>query len=211
MKFFETSRKTAGVLVVTAALVGTAAASGTAVATQDAAQQADDGTTATTAQAANRADKRFVRMMIPHHFQALVMSRMAPARAGDQDVRALASRIDVEQSGEITMMQSWQGWNGSGTTNPRRAYRRMMRRPAMIEMMGMATRDELASMRAASGTEFDRLYLELMIDHHEGAIRMLTDVIINGQDFLLEDWATGMLTTQYTQVQQMQAMLDDLE
>lgn len=146
-------------------------------------------------------------MMIPHHFQALVMSGMAPTRSNDDELLALASRIDVEQDLEIYMMQSWQQWNGLPVTDAEQAYQQMLQNPMMLEQMGMATPAELDDLSASTGTVFDVLYLELMIEHHEGALDMLVDVLTNGSDETLMWWATDMLTVQYTQILQMEEML----
>jgi uncharacterized protein (DUF305 family) len=158
---------------------------------------------------ANDADVKFVAMMIPHHQQALILSRMAPSRSGDSDVLALADRIDVEQGLEIYMMQSWQEWNGLEKTDPQQAYEEMLQDPMMVEMMGMATPEELDQLSAATGDAFDVQYLRLMIKHHNGAIGMLSDVLANGTDETLQTWATDMLANQYAQVQMMQQMLDE--
>ena len=157
-------------------------------------------------------DAEFVSMMIPHHHQARLMSRLARTRSSDPQVRALASRIDVEQGLEISMMQGWQGWNGLQVTNAAQAYEMMLTpmHREHLEHMGMATPEEMAALSAASGKAFDRLYLELMIDHHNGALRMLEDVIINGSDQTLAFWATDMLSAQSSQIWQMRQMLDDL-
>ncbi|MCN9243542.1 DUF305 domain-containing protein [Streptomyces sp. RY43-2] len=157
----------------------------------------------------NNADADFVAMMIPHHQQALILSRMAPSRSGDSDLRALADRIDVEQGLEIYMMQSWQEWNGLEKTDPQQAYEEMLQDPMMVEKMGMATPEELDQLSAATGNAFDVQYLRLMIKHHNGAIDMLTEVLTNGTDETIQTWATDMLATQYAQVQMMQQMLDD--
>lgn len=157
--------------------------------------------------APNQADAMFVSMMIPHHYQALLMSRMAPTRSADDAVRALASRIDVEQGLEIYMMQSWQSWNGLPVTDPVMAYHHMLQDPAMLAQMGMATAQQMSNLSASTGNAFDVLYLQLMITHHQGALRMLEDVLSNGSDVTLQFWATDMLTTQYTQILMMEEML----
>ncbi|PSL08440.1 uncharacterized protein (DUF305 family) [Haloactinopolyspora alba] len=208
MKF----RRVAGALLATAGLIGTAGVSAvTATAEQPKPQASPSGARSeAAAQAtANDADAQFVRMMIPHHFQALVMSRMAPSRGEDPELLALADRIDVEQDLEISMMQNWQGWHDLEVTDAEAAYQQVLQDPDLLEQMGMATPAELDQLSASTGTDFDILYLELMIEHHEGAMDMLVDVIINGNDTTLEGWATDMLTTQYTQIQQMEAMLDE--
>ncbi len=156
---------------------------------------------------ANEADAEFVRMMIPHHHQALVMSRLAPDRTSNSELLALAGRIDVEQTIEINMMQQWQAANGFDETDPESAYAMMMQNPMMIEMMGMATQAELDLLETLSGTAFDELFLQLMIDHHQGAVDMCVRVMTDGQDFVLQSIANEMLTTQSTQIFQMEAML----
>jgi len=162
-------------------------------------------------QAVNPADEEFVSMMIPHHFQALVMSRMAPSRSNNDELLALASRIDVEQSGEISTMQNWQAWNGLEVTNAEQAYHHLlMHHPEHAEEMGMATPEELAQLSAASGTAFDVLFLQLMIEHHEGAVDMIVDVLTNGSDFIVQWMATEMGATQEAQIEQMEDMLADL-
>lgn len=171
---------------------------------------ADPAPTSTNPQVeSNNADADFVAMMIPHHQQALILSRLAPSRSSDSDLRALADRIGVEQSLEIYMMQSWQEWNGLEQTDPQQSYEEMMQDPMMVEEMGLATPEELDQLTASTGNAFDVLFLRLMIKHHNGAIDMLTDVLINGTDETLQQWATDMLATQYAQVQMMQRMLDD--
>lgn len=196
-------RKVAGLAMTIACLFGmTASVTATAQA----------GGVSTSMQAsANAADAEFVRMMIPHHFQALVMSRMAPTRSSDEELLALASRIDVEQDLEIYMMQSWQQWNNLPVTDAEQAYQQMLQNPMMLEMMGMATPEELDDLSSSTGTAFDVLYLELMIEHHEGALDMLIDVLTNGSDETLMWWATDMLTVQQTQIMQMEEMLADMQ
>jgi uncharacterized protein (DUF305 family) len=156
---------------------------------------------------ANEADAEFVRMMIPHHHQALVMSGLAPSRSTNVELLALAARIDAEQTVEIGTMQQWQAFNGFDQTDPVTAYQMMMQDPAMIEMMGMATQAELEQLEMLSGAAFDQLFLQLMIDHHQGAVDMCVQVMTEGQEPVLQSMANEMLTTQSTQIAQMQAML----
>ncbi|MBY5161399.1 DUF305 domain-containing protein [Salsipaludibacter albus] len=155
-------------------------------------------------------DVEFVEMMIPHHFQATVMGDMATSQAGTEEIRAWAERISVEQDVEIGMMQNWQTWNGLDVTDAESAYEMMLGMPMMMEQMGMASPEELDQLSASSGADFDRMYLELMITHHEGAIDMLVEVITDGSDDVLSGWATEMLTTQTWQVEEMRIMLDEM-
>ena len=159
---------------------------------------------------ANEADAEFVRMMIPHHHQALIMSRLAPERTTNPDLLALTGRIDAEQTVEIGTMQQWQEFFGFDVTHPVTAYEMMMGNPMMIEMMGMATQAELDQLETLSGSAFDQLFLQLMIDHHQGAVDMCVDVMSNGQEPVLQSMANDMLTTQSTQIHQMEAMLAEV-
>lgn len=208
------TRRALGALGV-ACLLGVAAAPTTAAAPPGAtaagsAAPASTQSTATMPAAANEADADFVRMMIPHHHQALVMSDLVADGGTDPDVAAMADRIAVEQDLEIDSMQSWQGWNGLPVTDAEAAYQQVLQNPEMLEQMGMATPAELADLDAATGTAADVLFLELMIEHHEGALRMLTDVLVNGQDSMLQQMTTDMYVVQYTQIAQMEDMLDRL-
>jgi uncharacterized protein (DUF305 family) len=162
------------------------------------------------ASSANEADANFVRMMIPHHHQAHVLTRLAPDRTTYTELLALAGRIDVEQTVEIATMQRWQAFNGFDETDPVSSYGMMMQDPAMIEVMGMATQAELDQLETLTGEAFDQLFVELMIDHHQGAVDMCVQVMTNGQESVLQSMANEMLTTQSTQIFQMQAMLAEI-
>jgi len=148
--------------------------------------------------------------MIPHHFQALVLSGLVEDGGSDAEVRALAERIEIEQNGEILMMQGWESSHGLEVTNAEEAYQEMLQDPAMVEEMGMATPAELEDLSSAQGTAADVLFLQLMIKHHQGAINMLLDVITNGSDPQMQEWALDMLSVQTVQIDMMQQMQDRL-
>ncbi len=130
--------------------------------------------TGTAARAYSEADVRFLHGMIPHHAQALEMTALVPSRSTRQDVRATAQRIEVSQQDEIAMMQQW-------------LRARRLEVPATsaghqhgaghAHMPGMLTPQEMERLRAASGAEFDRLFLEYMIRHHEGALVMVAELL----------------------------------
>lgn len=205
-------RQATGAALTAACLLGGAAtASATSTASSGAASSGANQASATAMQSAvNSADADFVMMMIPHHFQALVLSGLVEDGGSDAEVRALAERIDVEQHGEILMMQGWQGSNGLEVTNAEEAYQEMLQDPEMVEAMGMATPAELEDLSSAHGTAADVLFLQLMIKHHQGAINMLLDVITNGSDPQMQEWALDMLSVQTVQVDMMQQMQDRL-
>ncbi len=124
------------------------------------------------------ADVRFLQGMIEHHVQALAMTALVPSRSGRADLRILAERIDVSQRDEIASMSAWltdhrqavpaaahgghAGHAGVATNAP---------------MPGMLSAAQMAALEAARGPEFDRLFLEGMIQHHEGALQMVADLM----------------------------------
>ena len=115
-----------------------------------------------------QADVKFMQHMIEHHRQAVVMAQLAEGRTNNEDVVAVAGRILAGQDDEIQFMQEWLATRGEAMQMPA-----SMAQHARHMMKGMASPQDLARLRAASGAEFDRLFLSLMIAHHEGAIDMV--------------------------------------
>ncbi|MGW5054584.1 DUF305 domain-containing protein [Actinokineospora sp. NPDC004072] len=147
----------------------------------------------------NEADIAFVRGMIAHHQQAVVMSALAPERAADERVRGLAARIHDVQGPEIGMLNRWLTRNDLPAVNPADAH-------AHPAMPGMATAEELAALAAAKGPEFDRLFLDLMIRHHEGAIEMALAVQTTGVDVRVQEIADDVIAEQADEIRRMRAM-----
>ncbi|WP_166354034.1 DUF305 domain-containing protein [Phytoactinopolyspora limicola] len=200
-------KATGAALIVAGVFVAASASATTAQHSPVASPDPSPSAVVSTQTAPNSADMMFVAMMIPHHFQALVMSELAPGRSHDDELLAMANRIDVEQSVEIGSMQGWQGRNSLEVTDAQQAYEEMLHHPEHLEHMGMASPAQLAELSAAQGTTFDVLFLQLMIRHHEGAVRMTIDVIVNGNDQFIQQVATDMMTTQNTQIHQMETIL----
>ena len=115
------------------------------------------------------ADVRFVQGMIPHHAQALEMTALVEARTSRDDLRLMAQRITVSQQDEIAQMQRWLRARGQPLPDAHAHH-------AGHLMPGMLTPEEMARLAAASGAAFDRLFLELMIRHHEGALAMVGEL-----------------------------------
>ena len=150
------------------------------------------------------ADVRFMQGMIAHHAQAVVMSRMAAARNASPRVVKLAQKIDLAQAGEITLMQEWLRAHGQFAPDTS-SWRGMM-------MPGMLTADDLAKMDAARGLAFDRLFLQLMIRHHQGALSMVTDLLKSpraAQEVDINVFANDVETTQTAEIGLMRQMLLD--
>lgn len=146
------------------------------------------------------ADVEFVTRMIPHHRQALEMVALAPGRAADPRVRALAERIEAVQGPEIAVMEAWlerqehfvDGHGGHGVEH---------------SMPGMATPAQLDALAAATGPEFDRLFVELMTAHHRGAIVMADDVGVTGTDLTVAEIARDVAVTQAVEIDRMRSLL----
>ncbi|MFM2019535.1 MAG: hypothetical protein RL718_116 [Actinomycetota bacterium] len=111
---------------------------------------------------AGSSEQMFAEMMIPHHEQALEMSELAPSRTDNPEVLAIAEKIRSGQEPEILLMQGWLDGHGGHSDH------------AGHTMDGMLTEAQLAELSAATGTEFEKLFLEGMIQHHEGALAMLS-------------------------------------
>ncbi len=119
----------------------------------------------------NDADVTFAQQMIPHHRQAVEMAELAETRATDEGVKELAVDIEAAQDPEIETMTGWlQSW---GEDVPADDTSGMDHGDmSMDEMDGMMSAEEMADLEAASGPAFDRMFLTMMIEHHEGAIEM---------------------------------------
>jgi uncharacterized protein (DUF305 family) len=128
---------------------------------------------ATSVADSGRADVRFLQDMLAHHAQALVMAALVPARTGRQDLRLLAERIDVSQQDEMTMMRRLLRARGAAEAPADHAQHSAAQHQSATPMPGMLTEAELTALREARGAGFDRLFLESMIRHHEGALVMV--------------------------------------
>ena len=152
----------------------------------------------------NHADVMFLQGMIPHHQQAIDMSKIVPAHSRNADVIALAAKIQAAQQPEIDQMNKWltdAGESGS------------MGGMDMGDMggMGMMSDSEMTDLEAATGSSFDKLFLSGMIHHHEGAVHMAESIIANGQDSRVRNLDTNILTSQTAEIEQMKAMLAAIE
>ncbi len=148
---------------------------------------------------ANSADFRYARMMIQHHAQALVMTGLVPDRASADAVKRLAERISAGQKPEIGAMEGWLKKNDGDQREQHHDHG---------GMPGMATEAQLKKLRAAEGEAFDRLFLELMITHHQGAITMATEALTEGNDVFVEEMASDVVAQQTVEIDRMRGLLD---
>jgi uncharacterized protein (DUF305 family) len=154
------------------------------------------------------ADVKFMQGMIMHHAQALDMTALIEGRSATPDLATLGDRIERTQADEIRMMQEWLAKNGYEATSEHSHHAHD------AEMMpGMLTPEEMASLEAASKVEFDRLFLELMISHHQGALIMVDELLENGgaaQEPTIFRFTADIVADQGAEIGRMAAMLESL-
>jgi uncharacterized protein (DUF305 family) len=158
------------------------------------------------------ADVQFMQGMIGHHAQAVVMAKMAPTHGAGQQVALFCRKIINSQADEIELMQNWLRDRGEKVPEPGDPHAGMdMSMPGhMMLMPGMLSPEQLAQLDSARGTDFDRLFLKFMIQHHEGAITMvakLFDTPGAGQTPEIFGFATGVDADQRAEIARMQSML----
>jgi uncharacterized protein (DUF305 family) len=162
------------------------------------------------------ADARFMTAMIGHHAQAIEMSRLAPERAQNAAVRRLAERIINAQEDEIATMQTWLRDRGQPVPEPSAAHGAGHEGHGGGQgerMPGMLTPEQMARLEQARGAEFDQLFLQMMIQHHRGAVSMVTQLFGSygaGQDETVFKFASDVNVDQATEIARMQRMLADL-
>lgn len=156
----------------------------------------------------NDADVTFAQSMIPHHEQALEMSALADGRASDAEIKKLAGEIEKAQDPEIRTMKGWlKSWGKEEAASDSMPG---MDHGGDSAMSGMMSEQDMADLKAAKGTDFDRMFAELMIAHHKGAITMAEDAQKNGRDATAKKLAGDVVRTQSAEVDTFQKILDRL-
>ena len=151
------------------------------------------------------ADVQFMQGMIAHHAQAIFMSRMAESHRANPRVVRLAIKIDQSQIAEIRIMQDWLRNNGQHAPDTSAAH--------TMVMPGMLTRAQLEQLDKATGVDFDRSFLELMIQHHEGALQMVKDLFATpraGQEIDVNVFANDVVAVQTAEIGAMRRLLSEL-
>ncbi|HET6953262.1 MAG TPA: DUF305 domain-containing protein [Acidimicrobiales bacterium] len=144
------------------------------------------------------ADVEFAQMMIPHHVQAVEMATLALENdTASEDVKALARQIEAAQDPEIQTMKGWLAqWGASESSGP-----------MDHGSGGMMSDQDMSALMGASGPEFNQMWLEMMIEHHQGAITMARDVLATTADPEVERLATAVVEGQEKEIATMQGML----
>lgn len=149
------------------------------------------------------ADVFFAQHMIPHHEQAIEMAEIAldPAIGANDAVRSLAEEIEGAQDAEIDLMAQWlTSWGEPVEMD-------MTDDHSMESMQGMMTVEQMDALAAATGTEFDALWLTMMIEHHRGAITMAQDVLADGTNPDVAALAGEIIAAQEAEIAEMEALL----
>ena len=165
------------------------------------ATQAPGGSAAT--DAFNAADIEFAQGMIAHHEQAIEMAEIAldPNIEASPEVIDLATRIKGAQDPEVELMTGWLTAAGEPVAMDASEGH------DMSSMDGMMTAEQMDAMSALTGTEFDQMWLEMMIAHHEGAISQSETVKANGSNADVLALADKIITAQQGEITEMQALL----
>ncbi|MEJ2128108.1 MAG: DUF305 domain-containing protein [Woeseiaceae bacterium] len=151
-------------------------------------------------------DVRFMQDMIPHHHQALQMARLVNDRTNRPELVDVAGRINVSQQDEINFMQDWLRERDQQVPEPT-AHDAMH---TSHRMAGMASPQQRAELAASDGTAFDRLFLQLMITHHEGAITMVEELLEQpgaAFDPVLFEFTNSVVNDQSVEIERMNALL----
>lgn len=155
------------------------------------------------------ADVTFMQGMIHHHAQALDMVELLRTRTESDGMRKLAHRIELSQRDEIAMMRGWLEARGAEVPGEHAHHA-----PGAALMPGMLTPEEMKRLAAATGVEFDRLFLEYMIKHHAGALVMVKELFSTpgaGQEAEVFAFASDVDADQLIEIRRMDRMLKELQ
>jgi uncharacterized protein (DUF305 family) len=155
----------------------------------------------------NSIDVAFAQGMIPHHAQAVEMSELAATNTSDPEVQALATEIIAAQGPEIEQMTTWLTAWGAEVPDPDASMEENMEMAGGMMMSGMISEADFERLRAARDAEFDRLYLELMILHHEGAVEMARQELDGGDSPDAKALAQQIIDTQQAEITRMEQLL----
>ncbi|MEJ5867116.1 DUF305 domain-containing protein [Pseudokineococcus sp. 5B2Z-1] len=216
----STARRAAGALALAAGLVlagcGDDVEAGGPAPVASTAPSASAGSSAT----ASAADVAFLTGMVPHHRQATEMAQLVDGRTENAEVIALAEQIKGEQQPEIdemsALLQSYgepvpEAMSGEGMSMDGMDHEGMDHEGTdhggASGMEGMMSPEDMASLEAASGAEFDRMWLSMMVEHHEGAVAMSETALADAQDPQVRELAQRIITAQEAEISTMEGLL----
>lgn len=162
----------------------------------------------------NADDVTFAQQMIEHHSQALDMAKLVPTRSTDPKVLDLATRIEKAQDPEIQQLKTWLStWGATptaGTSMPMDHGSMTATSGAPADhgsMPGMMSDTEMKQLGQAKGTEFDKMWLGMMIKHHEGAVEMSKSLLAKGSNADAKALAQKIIDAQQTEITEMWTLL----
>lgn len=169
-------------------------------------EKAPSGSTATGALSDREVE--FAQGMIAHHAQAIEMADTAldPARGASTEVMDLARRVKAAQDPEIALMMGWLGMSGDSMDMDSMDGHHTDGHD-MESMEGMMSDEQMESMSKATGADFDRLWLELMILHHRGAVAESEQVKADGSNADVQALADQIIAAQQAEIAEMEALL----
>jgi uncharacterized protein (DUF305 family) len=158
----------------------------------------------------NEADVVFASMMIPHHAQAISMADTALKQATDPKVKALASKIKAAQGPEIERMSGWlTGWGAPVPAAD--AGSDMAGMEGMGDQTGgMMSAEEITTLNKATGATFDRMWLQMMVKHHQGAVAMAKTALAQGSNPEAKKLAKSIIDGQSAEIAEMNSTLSEI-
>lgn len=161
------------------------------------------------------ADVRFMQHMLVHHAQAVEMVELLKSRGASPVVKRLGERIAQSQEAEMELMQEWLMGRGLplAAPDPHAGHHGHAADPNAPVMPGMLSPAQMAELAAAEGAEFDRLFLQGMIRHHQGALDMVEALLAEldtAEDPMLSDFASSVTADQSAEILRMQSILSEL-
>lgn len=145
----------------------------------------------------NDADVMFLQMMYPHHAQAVEMAKLVPTRSQNQQVKDLAAAIEKAQAPEMQQMTTLLAGFGKPAPSATMSH----------SMPGLMTPQQMTELTGLSGAAFDKMWLQMMVEHHQGAITMANDELKNGTNADAKKMAESIVTTQQAEITTMNGML----
>jgi uncharacterized protein (DUF305 family) len=152
----------------------------------------------------NADDVAFAQGMVPHHQQAIDMAKLVPTRSQNPKVLELAKKVEAAQDPEITKMNEWlKAWGAPASTS----MPGMDHGSGHGSMPGMMSAEDMKMLEQAKGAAFDKMWLEMMIKHHEGAVEMAKTELAKGSSADAKKLAQEIIDAQQKEITEMQGLL----
>lgn len=202
------NRTTRILALASAALLGGAVLAGCGSSTPDTQPAQSAPATQAVVADGSEADVAFAQLMIPHHAQAVEMADLALQQGTSPDVLSLAGQIKAAQGPEIEQMRGWlAAWGAPEQMDGADGGDHGDMDMGGMSASGMMTDEDMNSLMNASGEEFDRMWLQMMITHHQGAIQMAEQVLADSTNPDVTALANAVVAGQTAEIDAMQQLL----